>query len=208
MALSNYTELKADIARVLNRDDLTSDIPMFIKLGEAQINRDIRHWRMETRANGQQTGGDQYMEFPADWVETMRLHLTGFNKVVLQHISSADIATKRSIANDASGVPAFFCHTGGQIEFFPTPSNDIEVELLYFAKVPSLEANATNWLLSEAPDIYLYGSLIHSAPYLQDDARLATWAQLYSAAVARINEASSKSKYSGTGLRMKLRGLS
>ena len=54
MALTNYTGLKASIADFLNRDDLTSVIPDFVALAEAQINRDVRHWRMEARSSGQQ----------------------------------------------------------------------------------------------------------------------------------------------------------
>ena len=43
MALNTYTALKTSIADFLNRDDLTSVIPDFIALAEAQINRDVRH---------------------------------------------------------------------------------------------------------------------------------------------------------------------
>ena len=51
MALSNYTGLKASIADFLNRDDLTAVIPDFITLAEAQINRDIRHFKLEARSS-------------------------------------------------------------------------------------------------------------------------------------------------------------
>ena len=49
MALSTYAELKAHVADTLNRDDLTSVIPTFIVAAEAQLNRDVRHWKMEQR---------------------------------------------------------------------------------------------------------------------------------------------------------------
>ena len=83
MSLSNYTGLKASIADFLNRDDLTSVIPDFITLAEAQINRDIRHFKMEARSSGQQSSGDEYMQTPADWLETIRLHLTGTGTTVV-----------------------------------------------------------------------------------------------------------------------------
>lgn len=208
MALANFNDLKSTIADFLNRDDLTSVIPTFIALAESQINRDVRHWQMETRSSGQQTGGDQYSQLPADWIETIRLILTTGNKAPLTMISIADMATRRSSSNDAAGIPAYFSHVQGQIEFFPTPSSDTDIELLYYAKVPALETNSTNWLMTSNPDVYLYGALLHSAPYLQDDARLAVWAQLYSAAVARVNQSSDSAKFSGTGLKMRIRGLS
>ena len=44
MALTNYSELKSSIADFLNRDDLTSVIPTFISLAEAQFARDLRHY--------------------------------------------------------------------------------------------------------------------------------------------------------------------
>jgi len=69
------------------------------------------------------------------------------------------------------------------------------------------DTNSDNWLLLEAPDVYLYGALLHSAPYLAEDQRVAVWAQLYSAAVMQLNEASESARYSGSGLTMKVRGL-
>ena len=50
MAITTYSELKTSIADYLNRSDLTSIIPTFISLAEAQINRDVRTWQMENRA--------------------------------------------------------------------------------------------------------------------------------------------------------------
>ena len=207
MALTNYTNLQSTIADTLNRDDLTSIIPTFISLCEAAVNRDVRHWRMETRANGVQDAGDAYMQVPADWVETVRFSVTdnGTSPIVL--ISPTSMAESRALSNDQTGVPTAYTLEAGQFHLYPTPIAETNVELIYYAKVPPLATNSTNWLMSQAPDIYLYGSLIHSAPYLQDDARLAVWAQLYSAAVTRINESGMSAKVSGTNMKAKIRGL-
>jgi len=207
MALNTFTALKASIADFLNRDDLTAVIPDFISLAEAQINRDVRHWNMEARSSGQQTGGDEYMQYPADWVETIRLHLTGTGTSVVNPISRDAMADKRQKDEDVSGTPMYYTHADGQFQLYPTPSADTDFELLYYQKIPSLISNADNWLLLDSPDVYLYGALIHSAPYLAEDERVAIWAQMYSAAVARLNEASESARYSGSGLRLKIRGL-
>ena len=45
----------------------------------------------------------------------------------------------------------------------------------------------TNWLLVRHPDIYFYGALLHSAPYFDDDQRIATWERFYGAAVSAAN---------------------
>lgn len=207
MALSNYTGLKASIADFLNRDDLTSVIPDFVALAEAQINRDIRHWKMEARSSGQQSPADEYMQIPADWVETIRLHLTGTGTSVVNLVSRDAMADKRAAQENASGTPRMYTHADGQFQLYPTPDATTNLELLYYQKIPSLISNTDNWLLLEAPDVYLYGSLLHSAPYLAEDARVAVWAQLYSAAVQRLNQVSEDAMFSGSGLTLKVRGL-
>ena len=208
MAITNYTNLQTAIADFLNRDDLTSVIPTFIQLAEAQMQREIRHWKMETRASGQQSAGDQYMQIPTDWLETIRLHLTGNGTSAVTMTSRAAMADIRAKNEDASTVaPYLYCHADSQFELYPTPSEDTDFELLYYQKIPDLASNTTNWLLSDAPDVYLYGSLLHSAPYLAEDARVAVWAQMYSAAVQNVNSASEQARYSGSGMTLKVRGL-
>ena len=208
MAINTYATLKTAIADFLNRDDLTSAIDNFIALAESQINRDVRHWKMETRSSGQQDPSDEYMQLPTDWLETIRLHVTdrGTNSVNL--LSRASMADKRAGKEDATGNVTHYTHADGQIQLYPTPSSTTNLELLYFAKSKALSSsNADNWLLLDAPDVYLYGALLHSAPYLGEDERVAIWAQMYGAAVARLNETSEASKHSGSGLTMKIRGL-
>ena len=207
MALNTFTALKASIADFLNRDDLTAVIPDFISLAEAQINRDVRHWKMEARSSGQQSSGDEYMQIPADWVETIRLHLTGTGTTVVNLVSRDSMADKRAGQEDTAGTPIMYTHADGQFQLYPTPSTDTDFELLYFQKIPSLISNSDNWLLLDSPDVYLYGALLHSAPYLAEDQRVAVWAQMYSAAVQRLNEASESARFSGSGLRLKVRGL-
>jgi hypothetical protein len=208
MAINTFTTLKTAVADFLNRDDLTSAIENFIALSEAQINRDIRHWKMETRSSGQQDAGDEYSQVPADWMETIRFHVTDNGTSPLNIISRAAMSDKRASKEDATGTPTHYTHADGQFQLYPTPSATTNTELLYYAKTTALSSsNADNWLLLEAPDVYLYGALLHSAPYLGEDERIAVWAQMYSAAVQQLNNASDKSRYSGSGLKLKIRGL-
>jgi hypothetical protein len=208
MAITNYTDLQTTIADFLNRDDLTSVIPTFIQLAEADMNRQVRHWKMESRSTGTQDAGDQYMQIPSDWLETIRLHLTGSGTSALTLTSRAAMADIRAKNEDISTVkPYYYTHADGQFELYPTPTEATDFELLYYQKIPDLATNSTNWLLTDAPDVYLYGALLHSAPYLAEDARVAVWAQMYSAAVSNVNRAAEQARYSGSGMTLKVRGL-
>jgi len=203
MAISTFTELKASIANFLNRDDLTATIPDFISLAESSINTNIRHWRMETRA--ETTIDSQFTGVPSDWLSTIRFHLEADGTTSLDFMSLSTIQAARSARDDATGTPTNYSLNSSQFELMPTPDGAYSSILMYYAKVPTLsDSNETNWLLTHYPDIYLYGALLHSAPYLKEDERAQTWAALYTSAVERVNNASSKSTTSGSGLRLKI----
>jgi hypothetical protein len=101
----------------------------------------------------------------------------------------------------ASGKPRFFGVVGGQFRIVPTPDATYTTELTYYAKLTKLSSSvATNWLLTANPDIYLYGALLQAAPYLQDDARIQTWATLYERALNDSQTADDRGASSGGAL--------
>ena len=209
MAITNYTDLQTEIANFLNRDDLTSVIPTFIQMAESKMNREIRHWKMEKRATAVQSGGNEWMKIPADWLETIRLTIPANGSSRLSQSSVASIADIRAKNEDISTVtPYLYAWADGQFELYPTPTETTTFELLYYGTIPNLDATTTtNWLLEEAPDVYLYGALLHSAPYLAEDARVSVWSAMYQDAVLNLNMASEKARHSGTGMTLKIRGL-
>lgn len=203
MALSNYTELQAAIADQLNRDDLSTQIPDFIKLAEAQMNRVVRHWRMEDRATA--LLDTQYTTLPTNFAEPIRMVLTSGNYSTLEIVGNLEIAQLRANAVDTKGRPQFYAINDQAIEVFPTPDGDYTIELVYYETLSPLSSAGTNWLLTYYPDAYLYGSCLHSAPYLQEDARMQTWGALYEAAISAINQDAERAKTGGSGRRIKIR---
>jgi len=204
MAITNYTQLKSTIADFLNRDDLTAVIPTFISLAESRINREVRHWRMENRAVA--TLNNQYVALPPRWIAPIRLTLTDSPTYELEAVSQAQMLSRRSQAADEAGRPQYYALTQGELEFFPTPNENYTLEMTYYEALNALsDSNADNWLLTNYPDVYLYGSLIHSAPYLSDDARAQIWAALYQSSIDALIRDDEQAKFGGTGLRIKIR---
>ena len=203
MAITTYAELQTSLAKWLNRDDSVAVIPDFISFAEAAINRDLRHYRMINRVDA--TLDSRYVQMPADWLETVRFGITSGSTQRLELISRDDMLEYRQNNNDIAGVPRFYANIGDTIEVFPTPDAEYQMQLQYYAKTPALsDTNTQNWLLTAAPDVYLYGALVHSAPYLEDDARTQTWAALYSAAMQSLQKASDDTRFAGSGLRMRV----
>ena len=204
MAITTYAELQSAITDFLNRDDLDAKAPTFISLAESNLSRDIRHWRQEKRSTAEID--TQYSAIPADFLEAVRFYITSGDTRPLELISQAEMLDRKYHNLNTSGQPAYYAITAGEIEVYPVPDGTYTAELYYMANLPALsDSNTSNWLLQYYPDAYLYGSLIHSAPYLKDDARLQVWAALYQSAIDGINAESEKSKFGGSGRRMKIR---
>tara|TARA_B000000557_G_C20709429_1_gene415193 strand:+ start:162 stop:782 length:621 start_codon:yes stop_codon:yes gene_type:complete len=203
MALSNYTELQASIADTLNRDDLTTVIPDFIRLAEAQLNRVVRHWRMEDRVIA--TVDSQYTALPNNFIEPIRMIKTSGSVEILENGGALEISKLREAANDTAGTPRIYVIVDQSFEVFPKPDSDITLELTYYEEIPDLATNSTNWLLTYFPDAYLYGSLLHSASYLQEGNRIQEWGALYQAAISAINQDGERAKMGGSGRRIKIR---
>lgn len=188
MALNTYATLKSSIADFLNRDDLTSVIPTFITLAEAKFNRAIRTRQMIKRATANVDG--RFFAMPTDFLEARSFQLNTNPITVLEYVTEGYGNTLNSNTYVSSGKPQKFTVVGTQLEVIPAPDTTYEAELTYFAKIAALsDDNTSNWLLISNPDIYLYGALLQSAPYLKDDARIAVWAQLYTSSVDELNVA-------------------
>jgi len=193
VSITTYAELKSAIADFLNRDDLTSTIPTFISLGEAQIARDVRHWKQEKRVTT--SVDERYENLPSDWIELKFITLS--TGAMLETVAPSNMADMRA-RSDTPGVPKYVRMTADQLEFYPTPSAATDISMLYYARTPALsDASPTNWLLSDAPDVLLYASLIHSAPYLAEDARVQIWGSLYQSGVEKLNIENQRGRVTG-----------
>lgn len=200
--MNTFTELKSAVADWLLRDDLTSVIPSFISLAEADMNRTLRHWRMEASVFA--TLSEQFSPLPADFLEVARV--TGPNSERIELVSRGDMQDMRSRSRNTHGTPTGYALTNGKLELFPTPAADMKITLEYVARPPALsDSNASNWVLTYHPDIYLYGTLMQSAPYLKDDERVSIWGGMYQKALQEANTESQGARFGATTPRVKVR---
>jgi hypothetical protein len=202
MAISTYSELQSAVGDFLNRQDLTTVIPTFIALAEADLNRSIRHRSMLTRSTA--TIDDQFTALPADFLEAKNIQLNSEPITVLRYVTMehADLIRQRN----PTGQPCYYTIVGDTLECVPVADTSYTAELTYYKKITALANDATsNWLLSYHPDVYLYGTLMQSAPYLKDDQRIPVWGSLYRQYLADVNASSDKAEFSGGALFMRPR---
>lgn len=211
--IQTATDLQGAIVEWLARDQDTvfiSRIPTFIQLFEAKMNRDLFVRQMELRVTAltDPTASEpEYIAVPADFQSMRRIRLTDVRgKPQLEYKSNAQLDEFRTMDADVPGRPRYFTIFGDEIELAPTPAQVHTLEMVYRQNIPSLNANATNWLLAIAPDLYLYGALLETAPYIKEDTRLTTWGTLYAAALSDLNELGQMSTYNAGPLTVRPSG--
>lgn len=192
MGVSTYSELKTEIGTHLDRDDLTSSVDTFIDLAEARHKRDIRIREMITR--GTITVDGRYEDLPTGFLEGITFRLLTSPVTVLDFVSLDEMAVYRS---ETTGKPSKYT-IGAQIEFDKAPDSAYSGEMMYYASVTALsDGNTTNAILTRAPDVYLYGALLATAPFLMNDERIMTWGQLYKDAVAALSQSARQERHMG-----------
>lgn len=179
MALSNYEELKASVAKTANRSDqaFIDAVPDFIALAEAEMRREIRA-RSETQTMTLSIDDTSY-PLPCGFDGMVSFNGTGAANRAWGFVPINDIDSVFSPGANNYSLSA------DTIYFSRAPG---EVLMRYRAMFSPLGVRTRcNWILSKHPDAYLYGALKHSAPYLEDDQRLGTWETLFSQAIQDIN---------------------
>lgn len=171
MAISTYAELKTAVANYLHRNDLTTVIPDFIALCEANIRRDLRVRAMEQTATGTLTTST--LAIPTGFLEARRVLLNGIEQ---------DVCTPMHFTQVSDDITAQYTIVGTNFVF---QSSTATYSIDYYKAFDSFSNDSdTNWLLTNHPDVYLFGSLSEAALYAQADP--AMWMSKYRFGIDRV----------------------
>ena len=182
----NYGELKTAVAGYLHRNDVTPMMPTFLQLAENRIyigeqNAPALRVSAMRKTQSLTTGA-----LPSDFIEAWRvgddLRYTTRDQI--------DYAA-RSYAFDSAVLIL------SKDQRFP-------LDLTYYTRftTPVLDAD-TNWLLTNAPNVYLTAILVEAARWARDDALGPREAANYISAVNALMSADKAAQMSGSRLTLK-----
>lgn len=188
--ITNYTQLKNEVADFAHRDDLTSKMDTFCQLAEGMINRELRCQEMEKRAA--QSFNATFYPLPSDYLELIALEVEYHSRRnPLRQVSPQILDSTYSTL---TGVPRAYTIHNNEIEFRPgiDATAPYTGELRYYYQVPTLTSNTTNDVLDKWPMIYLAGMMIQLNVYLHDDEQSAIWVNAFETQVKNANKATGK----------------
>jgi hypothetical protein len=74
---------------------------------------------------------------------------------------------------------------------------------MFYKKIDALsDSNTTEQMLTDNPDIYLYGALLEAEPFLMNDQRVQLWATAFQESVRALQEQDNKDRHSGSAMRV------
>lgn len=177
MAITTYAELKTAVANWLADDTLTTFIPDFITLAEARIYRELKVRQMETALSSTIASG--VIAVPSGYTEMKFAYVNGSPIKPLGRVS-LEALYARYPTRSADGKPSVFTQEAGNFAFGPYPDSAYTIKGVYYKKLAVLsDANTTNWLISDAPDLILFASLVEAKAFIMDDPRLVLWEGRY-----------------------------
>lgn len=180
MAITNYTELRAAIAAWSKRPDLSEQIPTFISLAEARINRVFVARSMERESELMTVAGSQYVSLPAGLVNPVGLWLKAWlPRVRITQKLASELPSK----TNTTGFPEYWAIDGDRIRFDKLCQEAWPFDFRWTESL-ALSADApTNYVLTHNPDLYLWGALAEVAQYTRDAQELAICEQRFQVAL-------------------------
>lgn len=161
-----YALLQTQVADYMHRTDLTAQMPTFIALAESLMFRELKVKDLETSVTGTTSGGS--IALPADFDAVSRVTITyaGAER-------SLDYASRPEDYVSGGTVPKYYALEQDALRLFPA-ADGYTYKLYYIPVIPALsDSQATNWLLTNARDLYLYTTALEAAKYTRNDAETA-----------------------------------
>ena len=201
MAINTYGTLQTAVANWLDRDDLTSRIPEFISLSEAIFNRTLRIRAMETTVSDNTPSGSKEDALPTGYLQMREIHLATSPIASLSYVTPEIMY--RIKAGSTSAQPNSYTILGENILFGPTPDGVYAYSMTYYKALDALsDAAPTNWAILNAPDLYLYGTLLQAEPFLMNDERVPLWERGFRQAISDLQEQDNKDRHSVSEMRV------
>ena len=218
--IENYRDLQDGIADWLNRADIQDRIPTFVYLAERRI---FRRYRMpnnektiqlDMRVDPDPMATDpaqidvtDKISYPPDYLEMLTITANGqpLQRISLTELQNRQRASQSTNSNVSIGSqPQVFARERLNFEMWPAPTGDTLVELIYYCDFSGglVADEDDNDILRNAPDLYLYGSLLQAQPFLKptDDEwqLLPTWRNMYEEAFAELEVMRDSAEFSGS----------
>jgi hypothetical protein len=196
--IRNYGELKDAIASWLNRTTLTDQLPIFVRLAETQIRRDVRTRVQETLVTG--TSTTDTIPVPDLFLDARRVIVGDKIKTYITPEEFQEYTQDTRTGDHYTIVGEAIYVVGGALSQ--------SYSILYWKGLVSFVNDPdTNWVLLNAPEVYLWAGCREGAEFLKDYPAADRFNAKYQEALANLNGSEKNMRFSGSIMKVRLRGF-
>lgn len=174
--VTTYSTLLTAVGDYLARSDLTTFIPNFVQNWEERFLRDPENWAPWMESALSVTLSNNVAALPATYLGLRIAYFTGGQP--LKRVSLEQLYARYPRGKATGGTTAFIARNASNFEFGPEVATGTLLGT-YYAKPTVLRSAASDavahFLIVNAPDLCIYGSLLEATPFIKDDARLVIW---------------------------------
>lgn len=206
MAFSSYSALQTAVLNWLARPGdtfVSGSVPDMITLFEAEATRRLKSRFAEEVASLVTVAGTATVALPSDFGALRYARITSTNPdVPLVYMTPEELDS--TWGGDDRGQPVNFTIQETSLRLGPVPDAAYTISALYQQGVPALsDSNVSNWLLTNHPDAYLFGTLAEAEAFIGHDERFVGWLARRDAAFDSILLADQKARWGGGALQIK-----
>lgn len=180
--ITTYTTLQTEVASWLARSDLSAAIPGFIQNWEEDFLMDSENWAPWMENSLSVTLSNNVAAVPTS-PQYLGLKIAYFSgKAPLKRVTLEQLYSRYPRGGGSGGGAGFIARNGANFEFGPESQSGTLLGT-YYGKPTALRSfssdAAAHFLIVNAPQLCLYGSLLQAEPFLKNDERVMLWKAAY-----------------------------
>ncbi len=197
--MTTYAQLQADVIQYSGRDDVSTVVPMFVRLAENEIYRRVRTMEMEVRTTFSFSSPDYEDDMPADFLGFRRLSVSGSPNPKCLYVGPDQFHSLSEMS------PGNFAALIGDAQLIYTieanlilvnqpvgSSEPIDISAVYFQRPMPLAdedpVNTLNPLIVPHFDLFLYLSLAQLWDWVDETEMTAKYIAKADKVIAQIDE--------------------
>lgn len=200
--VTSYSTLLSETASWLARSDLTSAIPGFVQAWEEDFFADSDNWASWMESALSVTLSNNVAAVPASYLGLKIAYFAG--RKPLDRLSLEQLYSRYPRGGGSAGIALYIARNGANFEFGPE-SQSGTLAGTYYAKPTALRSYTTggvdavaHFLILNAPQLCLYGTLLQAMPFLKDDERAPMWKAAYDLQVESYRKRFLNEEWSGS----------
>ena len=194
LPIDNYDDLQSEILEWMDRTgDSASEAraPKWILFAESWFNRELRTPEMEHSVTF--SIADEDTPLPDDFLGMRAIYQETEPDFPLNTMSPDQL---RSEYAGQTGIPQAYAIVGGGMRVGPVPEREMLYTMDYFRRIENLSVTApSNWLLQQAPDLYLFAALFFGYTWAGNPEKAAESQSLAVSIIDRLKTTSTASRW-------------